>query len=289
MLRVPCGRVTLCDSGWQWRKDSGGKTTSGGPTPDDAAALWLRRLADFAPAVTAPAAAAPPFTADETPKKEEGEKARPGAGVEIVSAAAPDTTPDPFMADEALKGAEVKMVVEVVTATAPDPNHAALGQNSSVGPRPLRGSERGEVAVAEGMLLLLPTQRVEVEAAPHPPPPSSSQTAAEAAVLLLLELRQGSVATPLPQPGRVLPLFQPVPKAVPTRRASPNSSLEGVKRRGIADTASRFTCRHPGCGKAYSCPDAVRKHCRREHQDWLRRLAYGAPSQYCTWEAPEHL
>lgn len=48
--------------------------------------------------------------------------------------------------------------------------------------------------------------------------------------------------------------------------------------------ASRFFCKFPRCGKAYASTDAVRKHCRQRHLDWLRRLGHGCPALYCTWE-----
>lgn len=57
------------------------------------------------------------------------------------------------------------------------------------------------------------------------------------------------------------------------------------KRRGVADRASHFYCRHPECGKSYGCPDAVRKHCRKKHSDWLKKLgAASGPSGYCRWD-----
>ena len=57
------------------------------------------------------------------------------------------------------------------------------------------------------------------------------------------------------------------------------------KRRGVADRASHFYCKHPECGKSYGCPDAVRKHCRKKHSEWLRRLgASSGPSGYCRWD-----
>ena len=33
-----------------------------------------------------------------------------------------------------------------------------------------------------------------------------------------------------------------------------------------------FVCRYPGCGKSYASRDAVRKHCRIHHLQWLRTL-----------------
>ena len=59
------------------------------------------------------------------------------------------------------------------------------------------------------------------------------------------------------------------------------------KRRGVADRATRFTCKYPGCGKIYGCPDAARKHCRKdkEHNAWLVGLPDlgRLPASYCTW------
>ena len=33
---------------------------------------------------------------------------------------------------------------------------------------------------------------------------------------------------------------------------------------------ARFYCRFPKCGKGYASTDAVRKHCRQRHLEWLR-------------------
>ena len=33
-----------------------------------------------------------------------------------------------------------------------------------------------------------------------------------------------------------------------------------------------FDCRHPGCGKTFHSSDAVRKHARKQHPFWLRRI-----------------
>uniref|UniRef100_A0A7S2G9M3 C2H2-type domain-containing protein n=1 Tax=Haptolina brevifila TaxID=156173 RepID=A0A7S2G9M3_9EUKA len=46
---------------------------------------------------------------------------------------------------------------------------------------------------------------------------------------------------------------------------------------------SRYFCRYPGCGKGYASTDAVRKHCRQRHLEWLRRLGHGCPQLYCRW------
>lgn len=54
---------------------------------------------------------------------------------------------------------------------------------------------------------------------------------------------------------------------------------------------SRFRCKFPGCRKLYASTDAVRKHCRKRHLDWLRQIdRYSAhergmpkPALYCVW------
>ena len=33
-----------------------------------------------------------------------------------------------------------------------------------------------------------------------------------------------------------------------------------------------YDCRHPGCGKTFHSSDAVRKHARKQHVNWLRRI-----------------
>ena len=35
---------------------------------------------------------------------------------------------------------------------------------------------------------------------------------------------------------------------------------------------SRFRCKFPGCRKLYASTDAVRKHCRKRHLEWLRQI-----------------
>ena len=38
------------------------------------------------------------------------------------------------------------------------------------------------------------------------------------------------------------------------------------------ETMVVFDCRHPGCGKTFHSSDAVRKHARKQHVHWLRRI-----------------
>ena len=49
------------------------------------------------------------------------------------------------------------------------------------------------------------------------------------------------------------------------------------------DGDAKFLCKFPGCGKGYASTDAVRKHCRQRHLEWLRRLGHGCPALYCHW------
>jgi len=79
--------------------------------------------------------------------------------------------------------------------------------------------------------------------------------------------------------------------ASPERRDRPRSPNMMVRHSGIqkgfpagGDAATRFFCKFPRCGKAYASTDAVRKHCRQRHLDWLRRLGHGCPALYCRWE-----
>ena len=64
---------------------------------------------------------------------------------------------------------------------------------------------------------------------------------------LLLAFRNG------PSPPGARP-----PRPVPRRGAAHATASTLQKRRGVADKATQFTCKHPGCGKVFGCPDAVR-------------------------------
>ena len=68
--------------------------------------------------------------------------------------------------------------------------------------------------------------------------------------------------------------------------SSAPASASAMASRGVgpSSTAARFYCRYPKCGKGYASTDAVRKHCRQRHLEWLRRLGHGCPALYCRWE-----
>lgn len=54
-------------------------------------------------------------------------------------------------------------------------------------------------------------------------------------------------------------------------------------RNGGCSDELRYFCKYPDCGKGYASTDAVRKHCRQRHLEWLRRLGHGCPALYCSW------
>lgn len=74
------------------------------------------------------------------------------------------------------------------------------------------------------------------------------------------------------------------PEPYRRRPLSPNLVRQSAIQKGVGPDASRFFCKFPRCGKAYASTDAVRKHCRQRHLDWLRRLGHGCPALYCRWE-----
>lgn len=73
--------------------------------------------------------------------------------------------------------------------------------------------------------------------------------------------------------------------------ARPRNGKDGAPPPGTC----RFQCRYPNCNKLYASTDAVRKHCRKRHFDWLRRLDQLAtherqmpkPALYCRWGGAE--
>ncbi|EOD06064.1 hypothetical protein EMIHUDRAFT_447336 [Emiliania huxleyi CCMP1516] len=81
--------------------------------------------------------------------------------------------------------------------------------------------------------------------------------------------------------------------------AGSQSDSPRVVRRKLGDggfaPGARFQCRYPGCGKFYASTDAVRKHCRKRHNEWLGQLAQLAshdrqmskPALYCRWSGSD--
>ena len=102
---------------------------------------------------------------------------------------------------------------------------------------------------------------------------------AESAIMALLALQREP--SPTADPSR-----EPSPEGERRRRPASPGGLSLSRQGSICkpETASRFFCKFPKCGKAYASTDAVRKHCRQRHLDWLRRLGHGCPALYCRWE-----
>lgn len=112
---------------------------------------------------------------------------------------------------------------------------------------------------------------VTLHAAVHP------EAEAHSAIQALLSLQR----EPSPTVLSALPPFS-FDSAFSLARAHSPALLQG----GISksDSSIRFYCRFPLCGKGYASTDAVRKHCRQRHLEWLRRLGHGCPALYCRWD-----
>ena len=65
------------------------------------------------------------------------------------------------------------------------------------------------------------------------------------------------------------------------------ASRPNKRTRGITSCATQFYCKGPSCDKVYSTTDAVRRHCKKEHAEWLRSLTAVrvGPVGYCSCEA----
>lgn len=117
----------------------------------------------------------------------------------------------------------------------------------------------------------------------------------EDAVMALLALNR----VPSTEPAAVvtaLPVRPTPPSALQLLGAAPGSKrritrepLEGEIARFSpvpkpdGSGEAKFFCKYPHCGKGYASTDAVRKHCRQRHLEWLRGLGHGCPALYCHW------
>jgi hypothetical protein len=104
----------------------------------------------------------------------------------------------------------------------------------------------------------------------------------EDAVMALLSLqalsagRRAATSWAPPSAGEKRPRAGESPGALGRSRPSP------MPKPG-ADGEARYFCKYPHCGKGYASTDAVRKHCRQRHLEWLRKLGHGCPALYCRW------
>ena len=62
------------------------------------------------------------------------------------------------------------------------------------------------------------------------------------------------------------------------------ASRPNKRTRGITSCATQFYCKGPSCDKVYSNADNCRKHCKKEHAEWLRSLTTLGPVGYCSFE-----
>ena len=92
----------------------------------------------------------------------------------------------------------------------------------------------------------------------------------------------GSVAT---TPPRVKAAYQLTElcrlAASPANDTRVHGVAHGHEGAAKAESNTRFICKYPQCGRVYASTDAVRKHCRLRHSEWLSQFRHGCPSQYC--------
>lgn len=75
----------------------------------------------------------------------------------------------------------------------------------------------------------------------------------------------------IPVPSQMSPTM--LMRSADTRRAGGLMTRARVKQKArMAPAECRFQCLYPGCEKLYASRDAVRKHCRTCHLNWLLRL-----------------
>ena len=87
-------------------------------------------------------------------------------------------------------------------------------------------------------------------------------------------------------PAMAIPLETAVRQKIAT--GSRPSSANGPD--SASSTSSRSTSpgvpgrsyRCKACGREYASTDAVRKHARQNHTEWLREMGQGSPLLYCT-------
>ena len=71
----------------------------------------------------------------------------------------------------------------------------------------------------------------------------------------------------------------------PRSRGEPNSGGGASSSSSVRSTSPNGTCKSylcNQCGREYASTDAVRKHARQNHPDWLKEQGQGCPSLYCT-------
>jgi len=142
----------------------------------------------------------------------------------------------------------------------------ALSALSELDPVPLQVSESSEDLLSPSVL-----------------PPIHGSVYAGSICAAIKESKSKGSSVHLPPPS--FTSFPTPPN--PARKRKAAQSLDGEVEKPPpmpkVDGEPRFFCKYDGCGKGYASTDAVRKHCRQRHLEWLRALGHGAPSLYCSW------
>ena len=66
----------------------------------------------------------------------------------------------------------------------------------------------------------------------------------------------------------------------PSRHSADSSRSTSPASSGGSASGKSYLCNH--CGREYASTDAVRKHARQNHPEWLKAQGQGCPSLYCT-------
>merc|ERR1719378_472824 len=67
-------------------------------------------------------------------------------------------------------------------------------------------------------------------------------------------------------------------KEKPMKIVKKSTAIEGAKSMAMGrlcctvELDGQLRCAYPGCARMYASRDAVRKHCRLQHHQWLKRL-----------------
>ena len=70
------------------------------------------------------------------------------------------------------------------------------------------------------------------------------------------------------------------PDGTPAKPAGSSSSAVQCCTVTQREGQTIFTCKFPGCAREYASRDAVRKHCRLRHLEWLRSLDRSPPEEH---------
>jgi len=196
-----------------------------------------------------------------------------------------DASPSPDNAPESVGGG----LDPLPDRGSPDGTGAKAEADETAG---VAGGEGGELQEGDAILALLSLQRVasnDASIAPWDEDASGTES---------LHRSDGIGASPGSKRSRSgTPILReherfPLVDRHRRQRHSPSGAAGGERGAGgYADALRsggytdelRYFCKYPECGKGYASTDAVRKHCRQRHLEWLRRLGHGCPALYCSW------